>query len=569
MNRTTLLPLTLVFAILILASCDKDYDLSKDFNTDITLGSQFSAPVGKTDTVLLKRIIKPTNTVTTNEQGIYEVTTKGSTTSSIEAVNKVIVKSFTPIFDDIDVNIATATKKSKRIRNIEANGTFESSGTYTIDEELPEEVKSLNYARFNGGKITTYFTISSPSLPSGIESITLKNVTLTYPEIFKTSNGTNVFKCDEVTFTRDRLSYTSTIDITSAEIPASLQSKYLVNKNGRMHLVVDAKLTVAGSLTASIGGIVTDNSVRVSFKYLTKEDVVIDRISGNFVTNANINSTVKLNDIPNFLNSNNTSLNPTDFNVDFHLLNPTGETLNSDISLTSIKNGATIAGPVKVNLTATPEATNNYIISNKQQTVPAGYTNIVNPDLTTLLNKIPDSFIITSDKIALENSTASQNLDLGKAFTATADYTVTVPLSFNNLKIEYTDSVKGLLDDLKDVADKTNQVIVKGTGVTTIPAQLIAGVELFDINGNKLNGIDIDLSNFKFAPAVDGKESVNALQIILTEKDGSTDLERLEKIKYTIYANSLDLNNVVLKPTQYIVIKDIVATIPNGIDVTL
>ena len=78
----------------------------------------------------------------------------------------------------------------------------------------------------------------------------------------------------------------------------------------------------------------------------------------------------------------------------------------------------------------------------------------------------------------------------------------------------------------------------------------------------------MELSKFKFAPSVDGEESVSDLEIILTQKEGSHDLELLEKIKYTVEATSMQ-NGIKLKPVQYLQIKNILAKIPNGINLTL
>lgn len=68
---------------LVLSSCDNEYDLSKDINTDLTVGSYFSVPVGKTSKVELSRIIKESSTILPGENSVYEVVTSGSTSSSV------------------------------------------------------------------------------------------------------------------------------------------------------------------------------------------------------------------------------------------------------------------------------------------------------------------------------------------------------------------------------------------------------------------------------------------------------------------------------------------------------
>ena len=70
-----------------------------------------------------------------------------------------------------------------------------------------------------------------------------------------------------------------------------------------------------------------------------------------------------------------------------------------------------------------------------------------------------------------------------------------------------------------------------------------------------------------FSAASEGDESINDLEIILTEIEGSDDLERLEKIVYTV--NAVANDNMTLRPRQYLLIKDICVEIPEGINLEL
>ena len=55
----------------LLISCDKEYDLSKDINTDMKVGNYFSVPVGKTTRVELSRIIKESETIKPGDNSVY------------------------------------------------------------------------------------------------------------------------------------------------------------------------------------------------------------------------------------------------------------------------------------------------------------------------------------------------------------------------------------------------------------------------------------------------------------------------------------------------------------------
>ena len=121
--------------------------------------------------------------------------------------------------------------------------------------------------------------------------------------------------------------------------------------------------------------------------------------------------------------------------------------------------------------------------------------------------------------------------------------------------------------DRDDLVDKTDRLIARGVGVTNIPTDLVASVKLYDIYGNELNGINVDLSKFRLTAAPDGGESTNEMEMILTEREGSDDFERLEEIVFTI--NAATTENITLRPSQYLVIKDIFVEIPDGIKLTL
>ena len=196
-----------------------------------------------------------------------------------------------------------------------------------------------------------------------------------------------------------------------------------------------------------------------------------------------------------------------------------------------------------------------------------GYTTVVNPEIANLFAFVPERISIQSDNITLASENSSQFINLEQEYEVNADYRAVIPFRFNNLNIEYTDSITDLLSDLEDVADKTDKLVVKATGVSSIEADMVASVKLYDIMGNELTGIDVNLDNFMFSAATGGDESINDLEIVLTELEGSNDLERLEKIVYTVSAVASD--NITLRPRQYLLIKDIFVEIPEGINLEL
>ena len=237
-----------------------------------------------------------------------------------------------------------------------------------------------------------------------------------------------------------------------------------------------------------------------------------------------------------------------------------------DINLDIKSINETQANSASVDVTVQPAAMNKILISNFNASA-GEYTTVVEPDLTNLFRFVPDKIEINSNDLTLTSRDNSQMMALGQRYDISADYRAVVPFKFNNLSIEYTDTIDNLLSDLEDVADKTDRLIVKATGVTNIPTDMVTAVKLYDIYGDELHGINVNVDKFKFKAAAGGQESTNELELELTEMEGSDDLERLEKIVYTVTATSM--SNVTLRPKQYLLVKNIFIEIPNGINLSL
>ena len=95
-NRKFLFSITTLLALSGTQSCDSNYDLSKDINTDINVGGCLYVPVGQTDTLTLSRIIDLNDEIGIDENGNYCITESGSI-----SINAPFVK--TIVIDDISI----------------------------------------------------------------------------------------------------------------------------------------------------------------------------------------------------------------------------------------------------------------------------------------------------------------------------------------------------------------------------------------------------------------------------------------------------------------------------------
>lgn len=560
---TRILSCAAVLSALCLAACDEEYDLSKDINTDIQIGNQFRIPAGRTDTIYVSRIIEESETLTENN-GIYEVSSKGNTVTHIDPFDEVEIHNFTPELENVRIDIPQ--RGSVPSGTVVDTEQLKSSGNYGIDEELPQEVVEFYCADFKGGTAPTYLKLSVNALPEGVESVTLSDLVMTFPDFIHLTDGSNQFHIDQVELDATNLSSTYTIDVEMLELGHDEQERYIINgANGRKHLVINDALEITANTSMTLGGNISAQYVEVIFEYyMDSETTNFNSIAGLFTTTANISSNIAINDIPDFLRNENTQLSPQEVYVYLNLDNTVNVSGNLSLDMTSTN--TTQSGQASTSIEVEPATMNNILISNFNASVP-GYTTVEEPSLANLFQFVPDNISIASDDLVFTSTDNSQMIELGRGYDITADYRAVVPFKFNNLNIEYTDTIDNLLSDLEDVADKTDRLIARGVGVTNIPTDLVASVKLYDIYGNELNGIDVDLSKFRLTAAPDGGESTNEMEMILTEREGSDDFERLEEIVFTI--NAATTENITLRPSQYLVIKDIFVEIPDGIKLTL
>ena len=541
------------------ASCDAEYDLSKEIDGTIQVGSQFRVPVGKTDTIYVDRVIEESETLVENN-GIYEVVSSGNARSLIGPLDGVTVNGITPELRHVYLSMPPVSMEGGEYEL----GGVNSEGRYDIYEQLPKEVTALYAVTFSGGIVRTMLDISVDPFPVGVEEIVLTDFTVSFPDFVKTSDGSSVFKQDRVALTRAMPSAELEIGLAALDISDCEQSEYVVTgENGRKYLKINDAMLITSDCNIKTYGDVAGGLLDLNFNYSTANAVTASAVSGIFDTDANLDSEISINGIPDFLRTGETSFIPEEVNVYLDLINPTDVpcVVNMNLMSSDSKNYS----DALVTFGVEP-STNNILITNKDASVP-GYTSVVNPDIADLFAFVPERISIQSDNMTLASENSSQTINLEQEYEVVADYKAVIPFRFKNLNIAYTDSITGLLSDLEDVADKTDKLVVKATGVSSIGADLEASVKLYDIMGDELTGIDVGLEKFWFAAAADGDESVNELEIILTEHDGSNDLERLEKIVYTISAVSG--NNITLKPKQFLLIKDIFAEIPEGINLEL
>ncbi|MDD2962035.1 MAG: hypothetical protein PHR45_08170 [Muribaculaceae bacterium] len=567
-------------------SCDDSYDLSKDINSDITIGGNFSVPVGKTDKIMLNRIIKESEDLTVNNNGIYELNADGQFNTSVAQINPVIVTGLNPIIGDVNIAIPDGNQLINTDITIDNIEIKPDPGHYTVNTKLPKEVQKINSIDFNNKNLTTNLSLTV-NVPTGVKQIKLTNIQIKIPDILevldnsgaviKPSNGYNIYKANDITFSPSITTNQIIIKIPRAIIPEG--SNYIKGTPGNLSIVLDKEFSISALASITVNpSQITATNASLKFNY-SVPTTNITKVNGDMKPDASISETLLLNDIPDFVKGENSSFELSNLGFNFSINNTIDLDLATSLTITpwSNSNNRADGEAVVINLTGNNSikgnSKNNFLISNKAKNVTTGITNIIEPKLSTLLKKIPEAFKIEANNFTATSNTESQGIELGRNYDLVGNYDIDAPFEFSNIELEYKDSIEDLLNDLKDVANKTNRIIVTAEAINAIPTDLKFDVKLYDINGNELKEINVGLdkcvlASAKNSDAVESSETTSQIQITLTEPQNSSQLEALDKIIYYVTAKNSITGEIALKSKQYILIKNILVKIPDGVTVT-
>jgi len=185
--------------------------------------------------------------------------------------------------------------------------------------------------------------------------------------------------------------------------------------------------------------------------------------------------------------------------------------------------------------------------------------------LDSLMSPVPDKILF--NLVASVDQSVDHYIDLTRELAVSGDYKVSIPLSFDSLYIEYSDTISNLAESLEDIGDKIDETVIllQADIKSTIPLGVSLTAKALDKNNNPLTGlIDID-SCLIGAGNEQGRESRMNLKVDV--KKGA--LSRLESIEFTAACQSASDTDVSIKKGQYIDISNLRLKLPEGLKVDL
>lgn len=283
-------------------------------------------------------------------------------------------------------------------------------------------------------------------------------------------------------------------------------------------------------------------------------------------------SPVKIQNLPDFLNDDEVSINLNDPRIFINVTNPTPVDINLTAQLTPVKDGIMLTDKI-VQIGSETEAASQVIIPGNvtdyricihQITDEAGIEadRIVSvPGLNRLIEKIPDE--IRMEPVETTAVQEFKEIELGGDYRIETDYQLETPLQFNEgTEVIYSEKMDGWGSDMEDYDFK--EVVVSMKATNAIPLDLQMTADAIDVEGNILSEVSATVEG-NITAGTPNQKTNSELKIIL--KSSSTEaLHRLDGLTYRVSAKTTkEVAGTVLNENQTLKLDDIRIQIKGGI----
>lgn len=572
-----------LFVCFSLLSCvDDSYDMSKDIDMTVGLGSDgLQLKLGNTEPILLKDILEVNDdeNVNTTDAGLYYLIENGTTDFKFDIstfsthINKALLTPKMNIvnYDRVTDILGGSASGSVIVPN---NMMLEVEKVEAVSEmdlnvnNISKDIKAIKNVKLENGKINLKLEITQSQ---GINFIInhIKNLKLTFPSYIEVEGAVNgVLELDDCTLEKYAANL-GDINIKAINFEGDMGQNIIdgkLNINDVVKMEGDFGFKSQGSFSMGINDYA---NIKLSLTtYGNNEDrLTVSEATGRF--NPEISPEIDPisigNDLPDFLKDEEVRVmvsNPTiKFDVDMSQI-----PVNIDMSgkLTASGNNVSTS-PVylpagantgeKVSLLANKHS-KLYFYQGKAPFDPNGAEAEADiykvNNISELIKVIPDYINVdmSGGKVAVKQNKL-HTVALGRQYKASVAYSVYVPFNFESgLKIVYTDIIDEMNDDLKDY--EADGVTITANVENSVPLDLIAKISPIDINGQQIPGIEVTDAIIKAAHDEQIETTPIELRVTLANR---SDLRKLDQIEFRIEASSNASG--ALNSEQYIHVKDI------------
>lgn len=567
--RIAALGLMFFLGLVGVVSCDDTFDLS-NVSTDITLGGTLTVPIGTTDTLRLSRLIDETDELRVDENGAYALMTDGDMEVDIAEIEPVHVNDLSAL--PLEAHLPVSGIGSVTVAEFSLSVPI--SETMVVDSEVdvPAEVEKLTAVEVEPmtSHLHVKISVDNASSLEKLANLRVEGFKMKFPDVLVFAQGIAGMDYSTNTLISNiRFDRNGDFDIP-LEVVGLKDLPDVENGKLRTHRLIP----VEGTLLATGRNVSASDldGLKLTMNFLIPE-FSITKVEGTFDTNIDIASEdVSLGEIPDILKDEETEINLNEIGLAVDVENPVGVPFRATLHLDALDAaGQRINTPVTVAVDVAkaagfdaPTVSRFFITNSAVLQTPAGYERVLVPDLNHLVKRIPSSIRITSDVDVDVDRTQPHFLYLGRSYTSTVTYNVSMPFDFGeNSRVVYRETVDNLASDLEDISDKVSEMEVTAEVYSTVPMELILTVTPYDTAGNDMSD-RLDYTNtLTLDPGAEGA-APQPKEITLKERvDGS--LESLERLEIVVTGDTKGAVTV-LKPSQYVFIK-LNAKVLGGVDI--
>lgn len=566
-SKTCALAAVAVVGFMSVAGCtDSKYDFDEIDSTIGIGGDGLTLPGSSTDTIQLSEVldIDDSESVVTRDNGDYVFTQDGGEVDPAHpTINKVTLTE-----DDVQSFGLPLTSS-------EVEGDVQA---FTYSDTWPEGVIELT-----GAESTETFelTISfSTELRTNIPM--LEELTLTFPGYMVLDNvtsgvGSPVTNGNIITF--KNLSTASDVKVQGNVVRMDFTADKTLGQ--LRHDVTNDKMVLDGSVRMYVKSTGSHGTDRVITTQMTIHQFDIVEVTGFFDPDIDLNNLgdVNITGVPDFLSDDGVKLDI--YNPQILL------TISNDMDIDGIiengvltsydENGRVMATVNVPNIAIGRNGTTNACICRSAAALVEefganhGYTVAETPDLSKLIETIPDKITFDADVVA--NSANEGSFVLGKTdYTVETKYNIEAPLAFaDDAQIVYNDTLDEWHEDIEDIEFKEGSYLhLTGHIANCIPAYLNISATPIDVNGNVCSGANVTIVK---GDAVASSDGVNKAESDLEIKiDG--DIRDLDGLVLKITASAKDnsgsngttVTGITLNSQKhYIIVDDIVIRLEGGL----
>ena len=580
-----------IVSVSVTSCVDHDYDLSKDMDLNVTLGGEtIYLPASSTGNLTMDNILD-----LGSESSIKAITAKdvadGNNYGLMEG-DYVLIQNADPTYSS--VKIEQVHLKNTHFTSEGVTVPFVSGSDYTMpanftsemsitDNEVDKNLISVNEAMTDMEiAFDVYYTsaIYSGDLTINrgyrIEFSEDWDVSITNPA---TQSFVRMIDYHTLEFTKDvNLDIHNPLDLRinvtrfrlgnrkgeGLYAPGQFQLDTSINFTGNVSIADDTHSSQIGAIDLNAS--------------LVVKDAVLLAITGIVDPDININDTkVTIEDIPDFLNSDDNNLDIANPQVYFTVNNGSPVSVSFTAILRSVYNDN--KAPVNIyigkwdNGRGTKEilvhpGLNRICLSRTGENSDHDVTNIPVPDISDLLSTIPDEIQVTEvdAKVVQEPVTFVLATPNESGYEFETAYEAVVPIAFGNeLKLTYEDTETDWDEDFEKY--NFNQVQISMDVVNTIPLSLKPDAELLYGNEHVFDNVTIDVDGEVIAGSISTPVTSH---ITITAVSHGDNLKGLDGIRYVFSASTTDdAKNVILNKNQALKFENIKIAIKGGVTIDL